>query len=177
MKLTSGKTISVLGVGVSATSYERVAAQVDAWVQARRAGSQQAFARCICVTSVQGVVTAHKDHSFRQILNGADIVTPDGMPIVWALRSLGEAGQQRVYGPTLMLEVCRHLAERSGRVFLYGSRSDVLRSLEDRLRDWFPGIQIAGSYSPPFRPLTHQEDQAEIARIRDANPDLIFVGI
>jgi len=122
-------------------------------------------------------MTAQKDASFRDILNRADVVTPDGMPIVWALRSSGHPGQERVYGPTLMLELCRRAAEGGGRVFLYGSREDVLPALETRLTERFPGIRIVGRYSPPFRPLTESEDRDICERIRSSGADLIFVGI
>lgn len=169
--------LSVLGVGVSATSYDVVARQVSEWIEARRTGAAVSRGRYICVTSVHGVMTAHRDSAFRRILNAADIVTPDGMPIVWALRSLGHKGQQRVYGPTLMLEICRRAAAERTRIFLYGSREIVLAPLEVRLNEMFPGIRIAGRYSPPFRPLTAREDQDVTEQIRESGADLIFVGI
>lgn len=175
--LDSPRKLSVIGVGVSSTSYEAVVAQVGAWVDARRRGLERSPAHYVCVTSVHGVMTAHKDPSFRRILNHADVVTPDGMPIVWALRSLGQRAQQRVYGPTLMLEICRRAAGQGARVFLYGSRENVLPVLESRLSAMFPEIKIVGRYSPPFRPLTPVEDQEAVARIREADPDVIFVGI
>jgi N-acetylglucosaminyldiphosphoundecaprenol N-acetyl-beta-D-mannosaminyltransferase len=175
--LDSPKKLPVIGVAVSVTSYEATVAQVDAWVDARRRGPDRSPARYVCVTSVHGVMTAHKDPFFRRILNHADLVTPDGMPIVWALRSLGQRTQQRVYGPTLMLELCRSATARGARIFLYGSREEVLPALESRLGAIFPGIKIAGSYSPPFRPLTPTEDEQVIDRIRETDPDLIFVGI
>jgi N-acetylglucosaminyldiphosphoundecaprenol N-acetyl-beta-D-mannosaminyltransferase len=122
-------------------------------------------------------MTANRDASFRHILNQADIVTPDGMPLVWALRSLGRPQQQRVYGPTLMLELCRQAANDGARVFLYGSRDEVLTALETRLPAVSPGLNIVGSYSPPFRPLSESEDREITARIRASGAELIFVGI
>ena len=122
-------------------------------------------------------MTARRDPLFRRILNSADIVTPDGMPIVWALRSLGRKQQQRVYGPTLMLEICRKAAATGARVFLYGGREEYLPRLEERLRSDFPGLQIAGRYSPPFRPLTAAEDREAIDYIRCSGADIVFIGI
>lgn len=168
---------SILGVGVSATSYELVAAHIQEWLSARQNGTAGARARYVCVTSVHGIMTAQADAGFRRILNQADLVTPDGMPIVWALQSLGWKRQERVYGPTLMLELCGRAAADGARVYLYGSRKDVLPALEKRLRERFPGILIVGRYSPPFRPLTQTEDREISQVIRAASPDLIFIGI
>src|SRR5205823_4495373 len=92
----------VLGVGISATSYNEVTAACAQWI-AQRDMNPQSPARYVCVTSVHGVMEARKDSTIREILNGADIATPDGMPLVWALRSFGETRQERVYGPNLML--------------------------------------------------------------------------
>src|SRR5690242_10264749 len=169
--------LPVLGVGVSTTSYHGVSAQVRESIRVRNNGVASARARFICVTSVHGIMTAQADARFRDILNQADFVTPDGMPIVWALQSLGHRSQQRVYGPTLMLELCRAAAADGARVYLYGSREEVLPALETRLRERFPGLLIVGSYSPPFRPLSDAEDRDISESIRATRPDLIFIGI
>jgi len=126
---------------------------------------------------VHGVILAQDDPRIASILNEADIATPDGMPLVWALRSFGAKNQQRVYGPTLMLEICRDAAAAGHRIFLYGGRVETLPILVARLREQFPGLSIIGTYSPPFRPLTPEEDADVIGRIRAADPDILFVGI
>jgi len=113
----------------------------------------------------------------RSAINNADIATPDGMPVVWALRSFGAAGQQRVYGPTLMLRVCEAIEKRGASVFLYGGRPEVLPGLCQRLSDKIPGLKISGSYSPPFRPLSSEEDKQVIRSIRNSRAALILVGI
>src|SRR2546422_888134 len=101
--------VPVVGVNISATSYRDVADRCAAWVAEKRAWQNGAgatntpAARMICVTSVHGVMLAVADRSLRAILNSADVATPDGMPIVWALRSFQIRDQQRVYGPNLML--------------------------------------------------------------------------
>ena len=115
---------SVLGVGISATSYAEVVRICESWISDRntwlRDGTPPDAAppsRYICVISVHGVIMAREDNTLTQTLNSAAIATPDGMPLVWALRSFGEARQQRVYGPNLMLQLCA-MAENSGaRVF------------------------------------------------------------
>jgi N-acetylglucosaminyldiphosphoundecaprenol N-acetyl-beta-D-mannosaminyltransferase len=120
---------------------------------------------------------ARKRQEVRDILNQADIVTPDGMPLVWALRSFGAAKQQRVYGPNLMIELCARAEKEGHRIFLYGGRPESLDTLRVNLTKRFPGLAIAGCYSPPFRPLTTEEDADVCSIISESRPDLIFVGI
>jgi N-acetylglucosaminyldiphosphoundecaprenol N-acetyl-beta-D-mannosaminyltransferase len=122
-------------------------------------------------------MTAQEDHAFRQILNEADVTTPDGMPLVWALRSFGMRSQQRVYGPTLMLRVCEQAAQAGHRIFLYGGRPETLPLLCEKLTDRFPELQIVGQYSPPFRSLTEHEEVSVRDAVERADPDIIFVGI
>jgi N-acetylglucosaminyldiphosphoundecaprenol N-acetyl-beta-D-mannosaminyltransferase len=171
------KKISILGVGISQTSYAEVVDLCAKWSAERISGIAARSAHYICVTSVHGVVMARDDRGVAEVLNQADIATPDGMPIVWALRSLGCPNQQRVYGPTLMLEICRRAAETGQRLFLYGGMESVLPELVTRLRKRFPGLVIAGSYSPPFRSLTEEEENAVRRRIVESDADVIFVGI
>jgi N-acetylglucosaminyldiphosphoundecaprenol N-acetyl-beta-D-mannosaminyltransferase len=118
----------VLGVGISATSYDAVVDGCTEWINDRYANKCCSTAKYICVTSVHGVMMAQRDSELRSIMNHANLATPDGMPIVWALRSFGRKGQQRVYGPDLMLALCRRAAEAGHRIFLYGSRPETLSS-------------------------------------------------
>jgi len=133
--------------------------------------------RYICVTSVHGVMTAQRNRFVRVLLNDADIATPDGMPIVWALRSFGVRHQKRVYGPQLMLTLCEQAMRYGHRIFLYGGREETLPDLRRRLMAQFPQLIIAGTYSPPFRPLTAEEDTSVIERILKSDADIVFVGI
>ncbi len=166
----------IVSVGISMTSYAEVVDLCREWAAERKTASQLA-ARYICVTSVHGIVAAHDDPEIAKILNEADIATPDGMPIVWALRSFGDREQQRVYGPTLMLELCRSAASNGHRIFLYGGREETLTVLIGRLHGLFPGLIIGGSYSPPFRPLTGAEKDDVRERILQSDSDIVFVGI
>ena len=175
--------LCVLGVDISATTYEGVTGACRRWVEQRRAcglgsGSEALPpGRYVTVTSVHGIVTAVRNARFRAVLNGADIATPDGMPVVWALRSFGAAGQSRVYGPTAMLRICEQAARLGHRIFLYGGRPETLPILCRRLEKRFGGLIIAGSYSPPFRALTDAEDAACIRMILDSGAEIVFVGI
>ncbi len=168
---------SVIGVGISATSYAQVAAVCAAWIADRRAGAVSTRARFVTVTSVHGVVQAFLERRFRDILNAADMATPDGMPIVWAMRSFGVAGQNRVYGPDLMLALCASAADRQQKIFLYGAKPDTLDALRARLTARFRGLQIVGAISPPFRALTPEEDAAYVRQILDSGAEIVFVGL
>lgn len=167
----------VLGVGISATSYAEVAKTCAGWISGRSDSEPSTKAHYICVTSVHGLMEARQDPAVKAILNRADIATPDGMPLVWALRSFGLRNQQRVYGPDLMLELCAQAEAEGHRIFLYGGREDTLQVLCKNLQERFPRLVIAGSYSPPFRALTDEEEAAVRTMIREAVPDLLFVGI
>ena len=168
---------SVLGVGVSATSYAGASAICDRWVAEKRAGVAGTQARFVTVTSVHGIVAAFFDQRFRGILNQADLTTPDGMPVVWAMRSFGVVGQSRVYGPDLMLTLCASAVEKRHRLFFYGARLETLQMMADKLRDRFPGIEIAGMISPPFRALTDVESEDYARQIRESGADIVFIGL
>lgn len=166
----------VVSAGISKTSYSEVVELCTSWAAVRKTGTA-CFARYICVVSVHGIMVARDDPEFAKILNEADVATPDGMPVVWALRSFGVTGQQRVYGPTLMLRICARAAQSGLRIFLYGGREETLPVLESRLRGRFPGLTIAGSYSPPFRTLAAAEEDCVTKLIRESDADIVFVGI
>lgn len=167
---------NIIGTAVSATSYEEVVDAVGNWVS-EDTSARASRAKYICVTSVHGIVTGRQDPEFRGVLNGADVVTPDGMPVVWALRSFGAKGQQRVYGPTLMLRLCEAAGRHRHRIFLYGGRPEVLTALCQNLNARYPELMIVGTYSPPFRPLTSVEDEHIKQIISDSEADLVFIGI
>jgi N-acetylglucosaminyldiphosphoundecaprenol N-acetyl-beta-D-mannosaminyltransferase len=166
----------VVSSGISKTSYEEVVYLVSRWARERKS-SGHPVARYICLASAHPVITASQDPLVGQILNDADIAAPDGMPVVWAMRSFGVCGQQRVYGPTLMLEICLRAAMEGLRIFLYGTREETLAALSANLRKRFPGLLIAGTYAPPFRELTEAEKQDVERQIRDSDADIVFVGI
>ena len=172
----------VIGVGISCTTYQGVADACRAWIDRNRVeraadGKPSLPARYICVTSVHGIVSAFKTPSFQDILNGADIATPDGMPVVWAMRSFGVRRQPRVYGPTLMLTLCEQAAQLGHKVFLYGASEESLQRLSARLHSRYRNLSIVGMYSPPFRPLTREEDASCIRMIKESGAELIFVGL
>jgi N-acetylglucosaminyldiphosphoundecaprenol N-acetyl-beta-D-mannosaminyltransferase len=162
--------VNVLGVGVSALNLDTAtAALADA--AARRVKGY------VCVTGVHGVSEAQSDPELRAILNSALLNTPDGMPMVWMGRLQGFRDMSRVYGPDLMLRICELSARRGYTQFLYGGGPGVADQLKQRLEGWFPALKIAGTYTPPFRALT-LEEEAELTRtVARAKPDFFWVGL
>jgi N-acetylglucosaminyldiphosphoundecaprenol N-acetyl-beta-D-mannosaminyltransferase len=120
---------------------------------------------------------AQEDEAFRKILNGAFLCTPDGMPMVWAGKLNGHRHMGRVYGPDLMLEVCAWSETSGARHFFYGGAEGVAELLARKLRERFPKLAVAGTFTPPFRPLEAGELKALQAQIASARPDILWVGL
>jgi len=159
----------VLGVRVDAVQIPDVVARMESWI-AQRSGSH-----FIAVTGMHGVTEAQHNDGFKKILNSADLVVPDGMPLVWLGRLRGHALKRRVYGPELMLTFCRATG-RQYRHFFYGGLPGVPKLLGDTLRDRY-GITVAGEYSPPFRILTPEEDEQILKEIHELQPDVLWIGL
>jgi N-acetylglucosaminyldiphosphoundecaprenol N-acetyl-beta-D-mannosaminyltransferase len=166
----AGERINVLGVGISVLNLRTALEAMIEAIRTRRKGY-------ICVTGVHGVMEAQDDAAFKQILNGAFLCTPDGMPMVWAGKLNGHRAMGRVYGPDLMLDVCAWSEQSGCRHFFYGGGEGVAELLAEKLRARFPKLQVAGTFMPPFRPLTPEEEQALQAQIRAAQPDILWVGL
>lgn len=160
----------ILGMRVDATSYARAAERIVAW-----AGAGEA--RTVCVANVHMTMQCVDDGSFRELVNAADLVTPDGMPLVWMLRRLGIGEATRVYGPTLMLHVCEAAAREGVPIGLYGGTGDALAALGITLAERFPGLRIAYAWAPPFGPLTEREDARVVEAIRASGARILFVGL
>jgi N-acetylglucosaminyldiphosphoundecaprenol N-acetyl-beta-D-mannosaminyltransferase len=168
---TQGANFRVLGVRVDAVHISDVVAQMEFWIR------QPCGSRFIAVTGMHGVMEAQKDSSFMEVLAGADLVVPDGMPLVWLSRLRGRSLRRRVYGPELMLAFSEQTAHRGYRHFFYGGAPGVPERLAEVLQTRFPGLQIAGTYSPPFRSLTTDEDAQIMEMIRRASPHVLWVGL
>jgi N-acetylglucosaminyldiphosphoundecaprenol N-acetyl-beta-D-mannosaminyltransferase len=162
--------VNILGVGVSAINMEMALRTIEEWIARRDP-------HYVCVTTVHGVMESQRDAILRQIHNRAGMVTPDGMPLVWLSRLKGLGYVERVYGPDLMLAACQRSAEKGYRHFFYGGAPGVAESLATRLQTRFPELQVVGIDSPPFRPLTPEEDRTAVERINAARPDIVWVGI
>jgi N-acetylglucosaminyldiphosphoundecaprenol N-acetyl-beta-D-mannosaminyltransferase len=131
----------------------------------------------VCVTGVHGVMESQRDETLRRIHNEAGLVTPDGMPMVWWARAHGHAHVRQVCGPDLMLAFCDRSLTAGYRHFFYGGGVGVADLLAQRLMKRFPGLVVAGTYTPPFRPLTAEEDADVTARINGSGADIVWVGL
>lgn len=162
--------INVLGVGISSINMKDALATIEGWITRRESNY-------ITVTGVHGVMESQRDEELRRIHNQAGMVTPDGMPMVWLGRFAGHSNMTRVCGPDMMLEVFKASVTRGYRHFFYGGNEGVPELLKSRLEEKVPGINIVGTYSPPFRPLTEDEDQNIVNRINETQPDIVWVGL
>jgi N-acetylglucosaminyldiphosphoundecaprenol N-acetyl-beta-D-mannosaminyltransferase len=156
----------VLGVGVSALTL----GQARDLIVGTRGGKRLGY---VCLCTVNGIGEAHRDPAFRRILNESWLTTPDGMPLVW----LGPPAVGRVYGPDLMLSVCDAGRVRGLSHYFYGGHAGVAGELARRLSERFPGLQVAGTFTPPFRDLTGEEQRRLEAEVAAARPDIIWVGL
>jgi len=162
--------VNILGVGVSAVNMTMALDIIDGWVARRDP-------HYVCVTGVHGVMESQQDEHLRHIHNQAGLVTPDGMPLVWLSRLKGHRHVDRVYGPDLMLALCEQSVARGYRHFFYGGEGGVPEQLAANLQLRFPGLQVAGIHSPPFRPLTREEDEQVAQMLNQAAPDIVWVGL
>jgi N-acetylglucosaminyldiphosphoundecaprenol N-acetyl-beta-D-mannosaminyltransferase len=170
MPSTAGK-LNVLGVQLDAVDYESAVERIVSAARSRTGLTVSALA-------VHGVMTGVLDPVHRYRLNHLDLLVPDGQPVRWALNLLHGADlRDRVYGPTLMLELCRRAALEELPIYLYGSRSDVLERLRSNLVAQVPALIIAGGEPSRFRRLGPEERRAVVARIRKSGAALTFVGL
>lgn len=161
---------NVLGVGISAISMADALATIETWITTRRPNY-------VCITGVHGVMESQSDPELRDIHNRAGMVTPDGMPLVWLARMRDLNWVERVYGPDLLLEMARLSLRKGYRHFFYGGGEGVAELLAARMRQRFPGLQVAGTYTPPFRPLAPAEDAKIVEHINASGADIVWVGL
>ena len=163
-------TQSVTGFPISTLSF---AGQVDvimSWARAK-------LSRVVCVSNVHMLMEGHWRGSFSDVLMNADLLTPDGMPLVWMTSLMKGRTQDRVAGMELMLALCDRAQEAGVALFLLGSTDEMLAQIQNRLAEDFPRLRIAGTESPPFRQINPAEDRATINRINSSGAALIFVSL
>jgi N-acetylglucosaminyldiphosphoundecaprenol N-acetyl-beta-D-mannosaminyltransferase len=158
-------------VKINAVRLEQVVERMQRWIR-ERDGSHS-----IAATSMHGIVEAQHDPSFKEALNATDLVVPDGMPLVWLGRRRGHVLPSRVYGPDLLLAFCEESAGQGYRHFFYGGEPSVAEQLAGSLKTRFPGLNVVGTCSPPFRPLNAKEDEETVEMINRAAPDVLWVGL
>lgn len=160
----------IMGVRIAVTDMETTVRRIEEHLDDWRG-------EYICVANVHTTVTAHDDPSYRAVQNGAVMALPDGGPLSQYSRRKGFAQAARVTGPDLMKEMLRESAQKHYRHYFYGSTQETLDILREKITRNYPGAVIAGMVSPPFRPLTEEEDAAAVATINEARPDFVWVGL
>lgn len=160
----------ILGSRVDPISYTQAVHQVVAWAQHHES-------RYVCAANVHMLMEAYDSPEFQSVVNTADLVTPDGMPLVWMLQRLGYPRQERVYGPDLTMKLIEIIALQEIRVGFYGGRAETLAQLTASFKEKYPDLKIVYSYSPPFRQLTDTEDESVICTVNASGVQVLFVGL
>jgi N-acetylglucosaminyldiphosphoundecaprenol N-acetyl-beta-D-mannosaminyltransferase len=162
--------VDILGVGVSSINLDDAVATIERWICERSRNY-------VCITGVHGVIESRRDQRLRRIHNEAGMVTPDGTPLVWFARLLGEKRTERVYGPDLMRKITAISELRGYRQFYYGGAEGVADKLKQKLIGVHPKLEVAGTLCPPFRELTPAEDESVVRAINAARPHIVWVGL
>ncbi len=166
---------NLLGIGISRTNYQE---STDFIIQSAKLSQS-----CnVAAVNVHSITTAYlNEQGHGDVLRNFTLLTPDGQPVRWGINLFRQRGdkylKERVRGPQLMLDVCDRAAFENISIFLYGARQEVLDQLQMTLKTKFPTLKIAGVISPPFRPLTPEEDAAYVEEIRSSGADIVFVSL
>ena len=161
----------VLRSNIHAVEIDDVIEIFEQWISSRT------HSRYVALCNVHMVMEAYNNTYFHGALASADLVVPDGMPLIWAGRRQGLQLLRRVYGPDLFLEFCQNTAAKGYRHFLFGGHPGVPETVAARLTRSCPGIQIAGTFSPPFREHTRAELSEMIAQINNSGADVLWVAL
>lgn len=164
------KRISVLKASIDVVTWEEALERIQTW-------AREASSRYVCICNSHSVVTAVQDSEFYGVVEGADMATPDGAPVAWLMRKCGAVRQERINGPDLMQRYCAEAAGRNESIYLYGGSEATLDILQQILPRKFPGLKIAGAYSPPFRELTREEQEAAVNAINASGAGTVWVSL
>lgn len=160
----------MLNTNIDAISWDAIINRVSSW-------AARGESRYVCLCNVHSLVTGRRDIEFRRAVAEADTAAPDGMPVAWLMRKRGVLLQERIDGPGLMWRYAQQAALDGTPVFLYGATTETLEKLSQRLRYSYPGLVIAGEYSPPFRALTVEEENNVVDMITLSKARVVFVGL
>ena len=160
----------ILGTRIDWTSYKDSTERIIKLVQNVGYGY-------VCVANVHVVMEAYHNPAFKQLINSADIATPDGMPLVWGLKMLGIKNAERVYGTKLTFHICEEAQKRDLPIGFFGGAKDVLELMIGNLKAKLPTLNVAYRFSPPFRNITKEEDEETIRKINNSGVKILFVGL
>ena len=161
---------NVLGARINALGWVESIRVIADWASRRES-------RFVCISNAHMVVAARDDLGLAEAMRLSDMATPDGAPVAWMLRRQGFTDQPRISGTELMRSYLKHAAACGEGIFLLGSTEDTLARLQVALLKEFPGLKIAGAVSPPFRPLTAEEDAAIVAQINASETGTVWVSL
>jgi N-acetylglucosaminyldiphosphoundecaprenol N-acetyl-beta-D-mannosaminyltransferase len=164
--------IRLLGIPIAQVSYAHVLDRMEQWLAARPPGS-----RTLVAANVHVITETAIDASYGQAVLDADLVVPDGMPLVWATRALGGDLHERCYGPTLMERSLEHFQVHRARHFLYGATDPTLALLRTRIAERWPGAIVSGALAPPFGVFDDRVELANIQRINATRPDFVWLAM
>jgi len=165
-------TTSICDINHSLLNYDKTVSVIEKWIIEKNRPHQ------IIISNVYTIITCLRDPEFQKICNSAAMTTIDGQPLLWYARLINNAKiKERVCGPNLMLKCIANGISKGWKHYFLGGKKDVLDNLCLNLAKKYPGLIIAGKYSPPFRPLSKKENKDMIATINQAKPDILWVGL
>lgn len=163
--------IKVLGSKVNLVQMDQVLEVMEQWIQ------ENGPNKYIVASGMHGIMEAHKDPQFKEVVNTADLFVADGISLVWAARLRGHALKKRVPGPTLMSRFLELASRKGYKVFFYGDTQETLDLLTAKLEQKYEQLNIVGAYSPPFRQLTDEEDREIVSMINESKADVVWIGL
>lgn len=160
----------VLNTSITALNFNQSTRTILQWAHRRDS-------KAVCVANVHMLMEARWHQNFAQVLTNADMVTPDGMPLVWMMKLLGRKNQDRVAGMEILQSLCKKAASEKVKVFFLGSQQSILDRMRARLDQEYPDLDIVAMKPLPFRPLTSDEDEALVEEIHDSGAGIVFVSL
>lgn len=170
-------TTQITKQGIDVIGSPVTAAPFDIQIETMLEWASTHASKVVCVANVHMLTEAHCHPEFGSVLKNADMVTPDGMPLVWMLKLMGARSQNRVAGMDILLSLCQKAPQRQISIFFLGSEAAIQEKMRNRLEYEFPQLQIAGMEPLPFRPLTRAEDEALIQKIHDSKAGIVLVSL
>lgn len=167
---TTSARVDVLGIHVSVTNLDHTVGTFAGWIERDER-------QLVCVTDMNALLHARADARLTEVYNTSGLTVPDGMPLVWAGRRAGFEEMGRVAGPDLLERVLAEAADRGWTQYFYGGAEGVAEELRQRFQERHPALKVVGVECPPYRALTAAEDAETVARLNEARPDIVWVGL
>lgn len=162
--------VDVFGVKYTVTDYVKATELIIA-------AAKEHISFGVSALAVHGLIECYNNPKLKEKVNKLDLIVPDGQPVRWAMNSFHNVGlKDRVYGPTLTLEVLKEANVEKLSIFLYGSKQSTLDALSKNINIWFPDIKIVGIHPDRFRDATPEEDLMDIEKINNSGANIILVG-